>query len=128
MAMKWHGEAVQDRIDQHIGANINAALLYAQGKIITNIGRTQPRVKSGYGYRGLDPSKPGEYPKIVSADLKGSIAIDYDAGTKTGYVGTNIKYGKDLEAKTGKGKRPWLRRSLMENLDKIKAKLGRRMK
>ena len=57
-------------------------------------------VKGHRGHRvGLDPSKPGEPPKVVTSRLKGSVTwkVKRLKRSLTAYVGTNVKYAARLE-------------------------------
>ena len=77
-----------------------------------------------YGVRkiGLNPSKPGEYPKKQSGDLLKSITFNYDKDTFTCNVGSNLQpYPKLLQTGTPTmAPRPWLSRGYNE----LKLKIG----
>ena len=92
---------------------------YASGLVIKAIGINQakkPRVsaystdfnaKTGkfemsggkYYYVGLNPSKPGEPPHVLSGRLRMSIRYKVKSTTHAviGYVGTNVEYARRLE-------------------------------
>ena len=77
-----------------------AATLETQKGITEAISRSQPvaRTASGNKY-GLDPSKPGEYPKMVTTDLRRSIhqKVIKTWNVPQGIVYTTSKYAPALE-------------------------------
>ena len=86
-----------------------AATLETQKGITEAISRTQPVARTASGNKiGLDPSKPGEYPKMVTTDLRRSINFKMvtDWGVPRGIVYTTSKYAPYLEM----GGRSFMRR------------------
>lgn len=85
---------------------------------------------------GKNPSKPGEPPKKVSAQLQGSITgiVERDGDQVLGAVGTNLKKARRLEfgfvgrdsagRVIDQGERPFLRPGLRNSIDKVKKILG----
>ena len=124
--MKWYGPQcvtkVLDSCDQRLEAAGRALRDHAKREV----SRAQPTAGTGEKKRGLDPSKPGEYPKKVTGDLRMGIAMEYDKGSRTARVGTNVKHGKYLELGTHKmQRRPWLSRALSEMWAKLRSIIGR---
>ena len=86
-----------------------AATLETQKGITEAISRSQPVARSASGNKyGLDPSKPGEYPKMVTTDLRRSInfKIIKPYNVPQGIVYTTSKYAPALEL----GGRSFMRR------------------
>lgn len=73
---------------------------------------------------GVNPSRPGEPPHKQTGRLQSSVTREVD--DQRARVGTNVVYGRYLELGTRKmAPRPWLRRSLDENRDKVRSILSR---
>jgi len=104
-----------DRLKQQLGDRLDRCGFLLVSEIRRNLNRAQPYTRYGSGkqyYRGLDPSKPGEYPRKLSGQLLKSIAHSVDRSNLVLTVGTGIKYGKFLELGTKKmAARPWLFRT-----------------
>ena len=86
-----------------------AATLETQAGITKAISRLQPTTRTASGNKvGLNPSKPGEYPKMVTKDLRRSIhaKIIKEMGVPKGIVYTTSKYAPALEM----GGRSFMRR------------------
>lgn len=65
--------------------------------------------------RIVNVSRPGSAPNTDTGRLVQSIKFDFQKGGTVGRVGTNLKYGKDLEFGTKKMKaRPWLSSAITE--------------
>jgi len=100
-------------------AGIAAATLEAHGYITKHIKRTQPTTKTASGKLvGLNPSKPGEYPKVVSRRLIQGLnfKMKKDFGfLNKGEVYTKVKYARALEY----GGRSFLRRGAKEGIHMI---------
>ena len=129
MAMKWHGEEAMRRIRTEAGNRVDMAARFVRDRAKELVSRDQPvRIYAkgaGRSRKGLDPSKPGEPPKKVSGHLRINIKKDMDRARIEARVGTNVPYGKWLEFGTRKMKpRPWLRRTLTENMGEIRRLLG----
>ena len=95
-----------------------AATLETQKGITEAISRTQPVARTASGNKiGLDPSKPGEYPKMVTTDLRRSISFKVikESGTPRGIVYTTSKYAPSLEI----GGRSFMRRWPKSNISQI---------
>jgi hypothetical protein len=61
------------------------------------------------------PSAPGEPPRVDTGRLRASITHEMETvrGAPTGRVGTNVRYGRDLEiGRFNMQPRPWLRPAL----------------
>ena len=76
---------------------------------------------------GINPSKPGGFPHLVTRHLRKNITSEVDripAGSGSviiGRAGTNVIYGKYLETGTRKmARRPWLTLSLQKSKYKMK--------
>jgi len=109
---------VLKKADIKFNAGMAAATLEAQ-KYITeqiSVGQDKKIYPSGRQV-GLNPSKPGEYPKVVTSLLKKSIHTKTIKGFSliTGRVFTNMEYAPYLEY----GGRSFMRRGVKENLGNI---------
>lgn len=125
----WYGPSVLAQVKTLAGKRIQAAGIHLKNRIREKMSRSQPtsnqagkrdsngRFMSGGGTRkrGLDPSKPGEYPKIVTGFERRNVNSEYDAETMTSRVGTNVPYGRMQEVTMNpKRRRPWLSNSLRD--------------
>lgn len=109
---------VLKNIDQVSERGLVAATLEAHNKITKAISRTQPTTRTESGKLiGLNPSKPGEYPKVVSRRLMQSLGWKVkNTGLRLyGRVETDVEYARQLEY----GGRSFLRRGIKENLSNI---------
>lgn len=103
------GAKVKEKIDTMIGKRIKAAAIYFSGRLKKEVSRSQPTKGTGIAKRGLKPSAPGEFPKIVIGAFRRSIMWEYDKDTQVARVGSNSKVAFWLEFGTRKMKRrPWL--------------------
>ena len=100
---------VMKRTNAVLSKGMAAATLETQKGITEAISRSQPTSRTASGNKiGLDPSKPGEYPKMVTTDLRRSIGfkIVKDFNVPRGIVFTTSKYAPALEM----GGRSFMRR------------------
>lgn len=101
--------AVMKKANAVLSKGMAAATLETQAGITEAISRSQPVARSASGNKyGLDPSKPGEYPKMVTTDLRRSInfKIITPYNVPQGIVYTTSKYAPYLEM----GGRSFMRR------------------
>lgn len=119
-----------DNIRRELARRLELAGFLLVSEIRRNLNRSQPYVRTGPGgqnFRGLDPSRPGEFPKKLSGQLIKSIAHTVDANKLVLTVGTAIKHGKFLEHGTRRmDPRPWLVRTYTTVRDRISRLLGGR--
>lgn len=97
----------------------------AASSIVSKAGK---KLRKGRRLYGSDPSKPGEPPHKQHNHLRPSVTwqmVRSLAGRgPSGRVGTKLPYGRWLELGTRTmAARPWLRRSLIEKREEIKALL-----
>lgn len=130
MAMKWHGEEALKRIHAEVGNRLQGAAMFIQGRVREALSVAQPTrlthpAAGGSRRIGLDPSRPGEYPKKVTGFLRRGVAYEVDRTRLRARVGTNVPYGKYLELGTRKmAARPWLLRTVTLHNAAIRAKFG----
>lgn len=115
--INWHQKEVVIRAETLLEENMLRAATYAEGKVKKNISRGN---KSG-----AFPSKPGEFPKVVTGTLRASIGheVRKDSRGVYGYVGVRKgvatadaePYAMKLELKG----RSFLRRTIIEEGKKI---------
>jgi hypothetical protein len=111
---------------------MQSAVLLLQGAVQKRISRGQPVRRTPAGNLvGLDPSLPGESPKVVSSRLRTSIAHDVrqEPNMIVGRVGSNLTYARRLELgffgtdslgrNFNQAERPYLRPALAENLPRL---------
>ena len=118
--LRWNQEAVRRQLVARLESGVTNATIFVVGKVKENLGRPQPTRILPSGKRiGLDPSKPGESPKIVDARLRGSITqeVKITRSSIKGFVGTNLDYGRVHEL----GDRPFLRPAVIKNAKAIGA-------
>ena len=100
---------VMKRAQAVLSKGMAAATLETQAGITKAISRPQPTTRTASGNKvGLNPSRPGEYPKMVTTDLRRSIhfKIIKEMGVPKGIVYTTSKYAPALEM----GGRSFMRR------------------
>ena len=143
-SFKWEGEAFKRAMRAEMVRRINTScyLVLGHAKQLINVeGTTKSKAAgkrdkhgrflkgSGRLIYGANPSAPGEPPHKQRGRLLASVAKDVDPASLTGRVGTNLKYGLFLELGTRlMAARPWLRRSLAERREQVKAILSAPMK
>ncbi len=113
MALRWFGDAAHAHVMERANTRVEAATIHLATRIKTAVSRSQPTTGTGTRKKGLDPSKPGEFPKFVIGSFRRSIQweVDRPLGGRalTGRVGTNDPRGRWFEFGTRKMKRrPWL--------------------
>ena len=111
------------RVGKVLVNNMEVATIFVRDEVKKKLNRGQPTsvLRSG-SIIGLDPSKPGEPPKKITAQLQNSIRtkVIRRKNAIIGLIGTNLKKGKWLEFGTSQMKpRPYLRPTLSENRKKI---------
>ena len=126
MALKWYGEQFQAAVQADLAQKFRDCGLTLKSHIQDKLGTAQPTAGTGLKKRGLDPSKPGEYPKKVRGHLRKNIASEVvKKPVLTMRVGTNVPYGLWLETGTrNMAPRPWLSRAYSECLVQLQAILG----
>lgn len=90
---------------------LTRAGFYLVSKMRANLNTAQPyrryTGKSAVYFRGLDPSRPGQFPKKLSGQLVKSVA--FSVGELSMTAGTAIPWGRWLQTGTQKmAPRPWL--------------------
>jgi len=133
---RWNSEAVERRAMEEMKRRMTRATLLLVGdtKRLLTVG--QPVKRSGRTLVGLDPSTAPDPPRKVSSRLFQSITNAVVARGKevVGYVGSNVEYARrqelgfmgtdSLGRNVHQAARPFLRRSLRENIGKVVKALG----
>lgn len=135
---KWDSRKIVKRTQAHIAKNMDGAMLILQGDVQRKLSVGQPVVRSGKSLRGLNPSKEGEPPHLLTSRLRASITHSVESdplGDIVGRVGTNVPYARRLELgfsgtdslgrNINQGARPYLVPALKENLPRLIARLTR---
>jgi hypothetical protein len=88
---------------------------------------TTRRLRKGSLIYGANPSRPGEPPHLQTGRLRASVS--HAVRDLVGRVGTNVRYGRDLELGTRRmAARPWLRRALADCRPEIRRILSAPMR
>lgn len=122
MPMRWYGPECTLKLRAAVGIRFDKAARtlrdYIREKLsVPNVVIGWNRMKYGpiKGTRGSQPSKPGEYPRKLTGNLRRNVQSETDREALVARVGTNVPYGKYLELGTRKMlPRPWLSRGLTE--------------
>ena len=81
---------------------------------------------------GKTPSAQGEYPAMVTSNLRGKVEYELIPHKMEARVGTNVLYGKFLELGFRKGgklvKRPWMKLTNQGMIGTARQILGRKFK
>ena len=98
-------------VDRRIGRGLSAAAVYLTNKTKEKVSLPAPRKLIGtrqleiHGrmqtvrhYRAKTPATPGAYPRKLSGAFRRSLTWQYDSGRMAARFGTNIIYGRQLEA------------------------------
>lgn len=113
-------------------AQIALGAILVQGEAVKSISRgSRTGKKYKRGGKSAQRSAPGEFPKSDSGDLVKSIKREVSAGGLIQRVGTNLRYGRDLEfgnVATKLEPRPWLARTLKLNVKTISKNIARELK
>ncbi len=114
---------LMSKVGNRLEKNMEVATVFVRDEVKKKLNRGQPTrtLRSG-SVIGLDPSKPREPPKKITAQLQNSIRtkVIRRKNAIIGLVVTNLKKGRWLEFGTSKMKpRPYLRPTLSEQRRKI---------
>jgi hypothetical protein len=126
--LEWYDREVMRVTGAHVTSGMKKAVELVASDARQRVNRGQPtrRSKSGRRY-GLDPSKEGEPPKVVSSMLKKSIRgrVKRMRNLVRGAIGSALVYARRLELgfvgvdtagrTINQGPRPYLRPSVIEN-------------
>ncbi len=127
----WNSEKIVRAAKGVVSKRMKTAVLILQGAVQRKISVGQPVVRSGKSLRGLDPSAPGESPKVVTSRLRTSITHDVreEGDSVVGRVGTNVPYARRLEKgffgvdsrghNINQAARPYLLPALSENISRL---------
>lgn len=114
-----------EELRKEVNKSLHKAGVLLVSDIRKGLNVAQPYVRRGSAFRGLEPSRPGEYPRKLSGQLLKSVAYVVDEAQMILTVGTNQRHGKFLEFGTKHMKpRPWLLRTFEAAKDKIASLFG----
>lgn len=137
----WNPELVTGRLRATVERNMGQAVLYLEARVKRKISiRNEPRVRVGRsGMRGLNPSEPGDPPKLVTGTLRANIgtAVVSRPDAVIGFVGVKKgpaeKYGRRLELgftgvdaagrHVNQPARPFLRPTVLEERSEVYKRL-----
>lgn len=143
--MKWNGRRALELIQAEMVRRLHAASIIVSNHAKRLVGRegavllrdaqknrdARGRFVKSLKYN-IERSRPGEPPRKQTGTLQSGIQREVNAAAMTARVGTNKKnppYPRWLELGTRKmAPRPWLRRSLDENRERIRAIFAKRMR
>ena len=121
MGLKWHGKKVQMNMKDQMNKRLAAAA-------ITWVNHVKGKMNEKTNRDGKTPSAPGQYPSMVTSNLRGKIEWEAMRQRLAVRVGTNVEYGKFLELGTRKmRKRPWMTLANRETRATIKRILSKRI-
>lgn len=118
MALVWHGDAVIAQLKGELARKLDLVGRYLRDRTREELSRKQPTRGAATRKRGLDPSQPGEFPKMVTGHLRRNVVTEQEQMPEgpVQRVGTNVVYGKFLELGTSRMlARPWLSQSLQKH-------------
>ena len=97
--IKWDTKKVNGKLYEVLERNVGKAAAYAASESRKSIKSQPRRIYPSGRMVGLDPSRPGEPPKQVTARLKQSLksAVKREGKEVVGAYGTNVIYGRALE-------------------------------
>ncbi len=122
--IRWNIDAFLKLTQDQLAKNFQKAGVYFVSKEREFLNRDQQYKRYASGkHKGLNPSKPGEFPKKLTGQLQRSITWSFDRPKMTLIVGSNLKpYPSLLQTGTRfMAARPWL--SL--GFDKVRDRMGR---
>lgn len=133
MAVKiaWYGHRVEDKTKKQIERGMHVAMRFVEGEVKKLLKVGQPTRRTAHGRVGLNPSREGEPPHVLTGRLRQSITYEVESRRYSvhGRVGTNVVYARRLELGfTGtdsrgrryhQGQRPFLRPAIQMNKSKI---------
>ena len=134
ITIKFSPNTAMYQMGNEIERRMEKVAMLIESTAVKKISRGQPVRRTASGRLvGLDPSKPGEPPKVVTARLKQSVThvVNREEFKITAQIGTNVEYSRRLElgfvGSDSRGRvismaaRPWLRPSFADNLGRIKS-------
>lgn len=126
-----HSKEVVRSLDNMAVKKMYTATQIVRNKVLETLSgdRTGKRYKIPGTNKYYTASAPGEAPASRTGHLRQNIKTEVTAEGKvvTGRVGTDVKYGPDLEFGTRKmAPRPWLEKSFKEVEAEVRAVLGGR--
>lgn len=96
----WNPDAVQRRVEARLLKGMKVAVQFLVGEVRIVLNRSQPTAKAARGRKGLDPSKPGEPPKKVTAQLQQNVSgkVEHFPGMRIeGFIGANVNHARAQE-------------------------------
>lgn len=132
--LNWRGKEVYAKALKQLKINAEITGMFVEGKIVTSLSIGQPIKTVGSNRRkvGLDPSKPGQPPRVLHGALRGSIShrVDVKGSTVDVYIGAHTPYARALELgykPRSLAPRPYLRPGLRKNAKGIKSRMTKKM-
>jgi len=127
--MKWYGKEVGDHAAKTMNTNAKRTGMFLSGEVVKLLSKGQPAKRVGKKNPrliGLDPSKPGEPPRLLHGHLRNS--IDYrivkDRKHLDIYIGAHTPYARALEMGNPKAKGNVFRPGAVTSLGSAKNKSG----
>lgn len=120
--LQWYTDNVVSQVEMTLRQRVALAAEFLRSKIVTNISRPVTKLPGG---KATDRSKPGEFPKADTTQLMKTIFWEVSPEQDPeiwAIVGTPLDYGLILEVSSTLN-RTYLKRTLLENLDTVKAML-----
>ncbi len=100
--MEWYGKEIGEAAAKTMKTNATRVGMFLSGEVVKLLSVGQPAKRVGKKKPrlvGLDPSKPGEPPRLLHGLLRNSIdhRIDRDRKHIDIYIGANTPYARALE-------------------------------
>ena len=130
MGVKWYGEIRTQEITRELRRRLNECGRECV-KYATSHMKPQATAGTGRRRRGLNPSKPGEFPKRVTGHLARHIRFEVATGPRIRLRmrwGTSVPYGRYLDEGTTRMKaRPWISLTMRALFNKLTGIMGEGM-
>jgi phage gpG-like protein len=127
VTMEWNGDEVMRAAMRQLSINADRVGMMLDGAVVRSLSKGQPVKRVGKDRKarlvGLQPSRPGEPPRLLHGLLRNSIAYRKEIHPREVevYIGANTKYARALEygnPKKNLKARPYLRPAIENNRDK----------
>ena len=124
MVVNWSAASWGNLIVGNLNRNMDKAGIYLVSTMRKNVNTGQPYTRytgrSGVTYKGLNPSRPGQFPHKITGQLQRSMAWRNDKANGVLRVGSALNYAGWLQTGTRTMQpRPWLSLTWAAEKDKV---------
>ena len=124
--VEWNGKELLVQANRQIHKNAHKAARMLDSRVSNAVKRGQKKRRMPNGkFKGLEPSRPGEPPRLLSGQLKRSINHRVSSGRRGSvriWVGANTSYARALEKgnpSRGLQPRPYLKSTLEKHRETL---------